>query len=271
MSRRRFLAAVLLVGAGVGPILAGDAPLSYIQEEFRKGVQNRGDPVEARKHFRNASYSSSIYGEGHDTPGMWRMVGNDALLIGNVPAAVYAYRRGLELEPDDARLRRGLALARSRVAYASPEERAALTPPPDPFDVVRHPLRQWGLLVIAAFCIFAWVALRCWVAARGPRWLALFIIALAVALIVSAGWFLDLHERRANSKPFNVVMRPAILRRGDGVNFPARRDAPLAPGVEVRVLGGRGSWTQVELADGTVGWLPPRWYTTPGSYVDEHN
>jgi hypothetical protein len=185
------------------------------------------------------------------------MAGKAALLAGNVPEAVFFCRKGLELDPDDQCLRQTLQIARSRAAFASPEDRAALTPRPEPVESLRRPLRQWGLLVIAASNLLAWTALGWWIVTRRPRWLTVFVLCLALALLATVGWLLDRHNRQVHSGVFAVLKRAETLRRGDSLAFLPRRDSPLPPGVEVRILTERGQWTQVELADGTVGWLAP--------------
>jgi len=258
MNAESGLAVVLLLGCAAGPALAGDPRFFDGQREFREGVAARNDAAAARTHFGYAAdgYGGAINLQGYDTPGMWRMRGNASLLAGNVPIAVFDYRQGLELDPDDAGLRRGLELARSRVQFVSPEERAALTPRPEAWDWLRWPLRRWGLIAIAAGSVFAWVALGYWVVTRRPRWLTVAGLSVVVTLLVTAGWLLDRSVRHAHARQFAVLMQTATLRRGDGPAYLPRRDAPLPAGTELRVRGDRGDWVQVELADGTVGWLP---------------
>src|SRR5262249_1817123 len=89
-----------------------------------------------------------------------------------------------------------------------------------------------------------------------PSWLGMFAGSLVIALFVSAGWLVERSERRRfDSKPIAVVKKSETLRRGDGAAFLPRRDIPLPPGVEVRVLDTRHGWSRVELADGSVGWM----------------
>ena len=47
-----------------------------------------------------------------------------------------------------------------------------------------------------------------------------------------------------------------ILRLGSGEGSDAAMSEPLGPGVELRVIGGRGEWVEVRLVDGREGWLP---------------
>lgn len=263
MNLPRPFVAVAFLSFAAGQTLAGDPsspqPLPYAQQEFKLGVESREDATAARERFRHAmaGYYNAMVHERRETPGLWRMRGNALLLAKFLPAAIMAYRQGLVLDPDDTELRRGLDLARSRVAYASPEDRATLTPRAERLDWLRHALRQWGLSLIVASSVLAWIALQCWVRTRRPRWFTSFVVALALALLASGGWLWERWERhQADAKPFAVLVRAEMLRRGDGTSFLPRRDTQLPPGVEVRQLGSRREWTQVELADGTVGWLP---------------
>src|SRR5437764_4421531 len=114
MSVRRVFLAVAHLSLAVGPAFADDPGLREAQQAFRNGTNSRADEPAARGYFREAAraYWNAIAAEHYRTPGSWRMYGNSLLLSGNVPRAVYAYRCGLALDPDDEGLRRGLDLAR---------------------------------------------------------------------------------------------------------------------------------------------------------------
>ncbi len=43
---------------------------------------------------------------------------------------------------------------------------------------------------------------------------------------------------------------------GNSDEYPRRVEGRLPAGVELRVLGERGGWLHVELADGSAGWVP---------------
>jgi hypothetical protein len=60
-----------------------------------------------------------------------------------------------------------------------------------------------------------------------------------------------------------VISKNEELRTGNGNAFPTRIDALLPRGAEVRELGRRGGWVQVELAGGAVGWVPANVVLTP--------
>jgi hypothetical protein len=52
-----------------------------------------------------------------------------------------------------------------------------------------------------------------------------------------------------------VLTADEVLRTGNGPSYPARLDAPLPRGAEVRERARRGGWVQVELTGGAVGWV----------------
>jgi hypothetical protein len=87
--------------------------------------------------------------------------------------------------------------------------------------------------------------------------MVIYCIAATLTLAVAAAWVGERVQRRScDAIPFAVVAQPTILRSGDGPSFMPRRDVPLPAGVEGRVVKNSGSWLQIELADGTVGWFP---------------
>ena len=53
-----------------------------------------------------------------------------------------------------------------------------------------------------------------------------------------------------------VIMDDVVLRAADSAWAPATLPSPLPRGVEVSIRERRDSWTRVELANGTIGWVP---------------
>jgi hypothetical protein len=90
------------------------------------------------------------------------------------------------------------------------------------------------------------------------RWyLIAGLVALGMAASLTTARFLEQRQRQdENARRVACPIRPVVLRLGDGPSFLPARDAPTAAGVEMQVARHRGSWIQVELADGTTGWLP---------------
>jgi len=178
---------------------------------------------------------------------------NCLLLAGELSQAIYAYYWGFIRYPDDAEIRRCLEYARSRVAYAGPAEREALAPRPDLFAWPTPLMQANSWILVAAIGCISWFCFGRWLVTRRPRWILVFALGLAVACglaVISLGGHWDRPRYGA------VVSEPVILRTGDGPSYLPRREMPLPAGVEVRLITNTGGWGQVELADGTVGWLP---------------
>ena len=55
--------------------------------------------------------------------------------------------------------------------------------------------------------------------------------------------------------PTAVTVSSSEIFMGNSEDYPRRIDAKVPPGVEMRILGERGGWLHVELADGTIGWI----------------
>lgn len=228
------------------------------QSTFRLGVASRKTAPLARVEFRRAAelYAAVSERDG-ETPARRRMEGQAWFLAGDLPRAIHAYRRGLMLDPDDGSIQRGLDLARQRVAYGNPGERLALSPPDEPYPLMHRPLRRFGLIAIAVINVAGFIGVGRWITDGRRRWLIVGIAGLTLSLAIAIAWFMEWNERsHRNRQPFGIVTHSQVLRRGDGLSFLPRRDLPLPAGAEVRVLQRRGEWLQVELADGTAGWLP---------------
>src|SRR5438105_7712649 len=88
-------------------------------------------PEDAARHFRAAAAEYALIRQtpGQETANLDRWLGHSYLGAGDLPHAIAAYRRGLTLDPADAKLRAALGYARGQVEYPpSPELAAAMRP-----------------------------------------------------------------------------------------------------------------------------------------------
>jgi hypothetical protein len=268
----RLAAIALLVVASCRPsavdrasgwtILTG--PGDTRRAEFEKGVTARDNAAVARPHFARAAQHYDLdwytnHSRPHDTshtPALALNRGRAHFLAGQLPQAIRAFRDGLDLDPWDADLQRSLALARAAVAYpteAKPDERVRPDPPP----WLRSHVSPWDLFLAASACsLLVTVGLARRLTARDD-WSAPLAVVGLVGLIAVAvvALKIDADARADRANPVLVLAADEVLRTGNGTAFPARIDAPLPRGAEVRELARRGGWVQVELPGGAVGWV----------------
>ena len=269
MSHAAFLILALLPGAGRGeppvavpPGLANVELAERAEAEFRLGVEQRGDAEKARPHFRTAAaYFDELRRRGARNALLYRNLGNADLLADDLPHAILSYRRGLALAPYDRSLRDNLEQARALVVY--PAGTALGRPPVENRPPWLPRLRsEWAFAAAAAFYVLTWALLTRWLMARRGALLAGGLMALALAGVATALLIVDLRGERGRGTEALVVIAEdgVLLRKGNGLAFPPRYEAPLNRGVEARLLFERGDWLQIELAGGEVGWVP-RAYT----------
>jgi hypothetical protein len=179
--------------------------------------------------------------------------GRAAIQAGDLPRAILLYRDARIAYPTDAELKSDLSSAREMVDYSS----TAMLPRDD-----MHNLRDR----LSESELFAFFAVSLAMAAIGaanfftsrPRWAGPVMLGSLVLSAITVGTTIALERenRLAREAQFAVVRLPVLLREGNGESYPARIDMPLSVGVELTVLTRRGGWVQVELANGTAGWLP---------------
>jgi hypothetical protein len=178
-------------------------------------------------------------------PAAYADEGKSAVVAGNLPQGILAFRRGLDEHPGDRELGDLLEAARDLVPYPPPAEAAEKLRPAPPGTWERW-VGAWELTAIGvgATALFAFgVAAR--LTAR-PRW------AVPVAVIGLLG-FLGVVTVFAWSRETDgpvAVVRPekgAVLRTGNSDYYPSRTAFPLPRGAEVTVLGHRGGWVLLPL------------------------
>jgi hypothetical protein len=225
---------------------------------FREGLRHRADAATARPYFAEAARGYDLaWQSGLKTRDRALNRGRAHYLAGNLPQAIRAFRDGLELDPWDAGLQHGLAVCRAAVAYPTETEPAERVRP-DPPTSLRHRLSPWDLFAAASIASLLVVvgAARRLTAADG--W-AVPVAGLGLAGLLAVGvatWLIEQDRAYDREYPVVVLTGEATLRTGNGPTFAPRLEAFLPRGAEVRELGQRGGWVQVELAGGAVGWLP---------------
>jgi tetratricopeptide (TPR) repeat protein len=249
----------LLVTAAAPAGTSSDAELlGQAEAAFQEGVHLRDHPREARRFFRQAADDyEELSRRGIHNAAIDRNLGNAALLAGDLPRAIRAYRRGLRLSPDDHELRTSLAHARSEVIY------------PEPGNLGRPPVDHWPpwlprataprLLALGVFFYsLVWVVFTRWLMTRHGWLFAAGGLALAFVAVLAFLLVGEMRQARFEAEhPLVVIARDRVLlRKGNGDAYPPRCDTPLNRGIEARLLFARSDWLQIELTGGEVGWVP---------------
>jgi hypothetical protein len=225
--------------------------LSRAEAAFAEGVQTDG-PAARQAFARAGAGYEELRQRGAHNPALYRNQGNAYLLAGDLPRAILAYRRGLQLAPNDWVLRANLVYAREHVIPGAPG--AFGRPPTD--DWPPWLLRPTpGLAVILAGICYglACASFTRWLMTRRSWLLAATGTAglLAVLLSVHA-----VSTERGEGRPLVIVAAENVrLHKGNGRAYPSY-PWPLPRGTEACFLFARGNWLQIELAGGEVGWVP---------------
>ena len=229
-------------------------------ELYKMGLAASQDAALARLFFAQAAIEYEARWErGERTPGLARNLAQAHLLAGDLAAAIRAYRRGLCFTPADRDLRTGLKDARSRVDYPANRTLATMAQSrfrPSLLDRVQPDILRTVVAVLYALGLVA--GARGWMTRRRSLWfLAFMLLSLAGLMLMLVTWEEQWLSEVAKL-PGVVVRSETPLQRGNGIDYPARIPDALPLGVELHLLAERGGWLQVQLADGTIGWVDAR-------------
>lgn len=270
---RHALAVGVLLVAAAGPSAAGPGPvdtaidqgpdgevLAKAEHDFAEGTGHRNDGDTARDWFRaSARGYDLLWRRGHQNPGLAVNRSRARRLAGDLPGAIEALHDGLAVAPYDRPLQVELEDARSAVAYPLDGELAARCRPKPLRTIGSRMSSAEAYAVAGVLWLLVCVAGTRFVMTRAPWWLAFAGLWLVLLLAFGGLWQQDQRRRgRIESRPLLIVKDDVMPRRGNSESYPARLESKLPRGVEVRELGRRGGWVQVELAGGDIGWLPER-------------
>jgi hypothetical protein len=240
---RGLLAGVLVSGLVPAWVWASEPDELRRQAEaaFHRAVEER-DPGQARVEFRKAADYYEKLSAGHASGQLYCNLATAYLGADDIGRAILNYRRAERLNPGDDRVQSGLRLALQRVESV----------PMPTSSWISLPVWTW---VGGTLYLVGWSLLLIGWRYRGRKLIlgSILVIVLGTGGLGSACW--ELTSDRL--WPAGVVCSEGtVLREGNGPSFPAVRSQRLPPGCEFRVLQHTGSWQQIELCDGTVGWIP---------------
>jgi hypothetical protein len=243
-------AAAMLAILAVAP--AADAAPRDSIAEGRAAYQQAMTLTDATARKAAFARAATALGEATrthaDRPELLADWGNAALGAGDVATATLAYRRALAIDGANARARRNLDWLRAKQPDMMRPSAASAT---DTLFFFHHWPRARRLLVGAVSFAIAVLLLVPWRGRRRRALAGLAVIPFAMWLAMTLSLFLeDRRERDA------VVMDAVVLRAADSAGAPAALTQPLPRGTEVRVIERRDTWTKIQLANGTAGWIP---------------
>jgi hypothetical protein len=253
----RFLLAIgLLAACGSALAQTPAERLTSAEAAFAEGVSLKGDRDKARPAFaRAAAQYDALWNQGFRTPAVALNRSRAHRLAGDLPQAIAALHDGLAVARYSRPLQVELEEARAAVAYPLDGDLAAQCRP-QPYRGVStrmSPAEAW--VVAGGLWLVACAAVARFIMTRNAAWFVPAVAAVCTLVALGGLWLRDARDR-AESPPLLIASEDTTLRRGNASSYPARLDAVLPRGAEVRELSRRGGWVQVQLPGGLVGWLP---------------
>ena len=253
------LPALLLIALASAAAWAAPPPetlLSHLKQAnqaFQQGLDTT-DTARSKGYYQQAIDAyTALLDAGVRNAKLYYNLGNAHMLRHDFGRAILNYRRGLQLEPGNARLQANLRYARSqRLDQIETSAQQAFLSRlffwQDDLSVSAQ-----ATLAIALFWL-AWgsaLAHQFW--RRGAwRWLAAGA-AFATLLFAASAWMI--HTQNTATQHGVIVANEASVRKGNGASYALQFPHPLHSGAEFTVLEHRGDWLYIQLDNGDNGWI----------------
>ncbi len=225
--------------------------LSPMYTEFEQALlRQQKEPDTARQDFLQIATRCDVEPQRH-TADVHLIRLRSWYFAGDLPRALLAAHEGQLQYPTNQELQRDLELLRQEVGNA-----ASHRPTPRRGWRETVSMTEQRFLYLAGLVLFV-LGLGVGLTFRS-RW-AWWVTGLAVACWLATGLLQQQNNAELaaeREQPVVILTRQTTLRLGNGASYPAVLPQPLPPGSESRRIGQRGPWLQVQLADGTLGWLP---------------
>lgn len=262
MSIRRFMifvvfSAVYFCG-GAGGALSEDAmerELGLANAAFDKCEGASSE--DAKRYYGEAilHFERIIKEGGIKNAKLYYNVGNAYLLKGDVGRAIVNYRRSERLDDRNADVEKNLAFARSRRIDAVEVKSSRRVLKTLFFWHYDFSIRTRFLISCISFgVLMAIVTSMLWFGRKGffsVSGVILTGVVLCFGLSVGVEHYSDLHQINGV-----IVAVEVVARQGDGMNYPASFKDALHSGTEFEVIRQQSGWLNIELSDGSKGWVP---------------
>lgn len=215
----------------------------------------------------NAFYSESKFEEaingyeeilksGVESPELYYNLGNAYYRHGLLPKAIINYERALLLAPHDQDIRYNLELAYSKTTdKIDPVGEFFLT---KWFSSLRSSSDSdtWALLSIATFILFL-ISMLFFFFAKTTlfRKLSFFFSVLLILVSAVSFAFSNNQKQKLIKRDRAIIMTPSVTVRSSP-DASGTEIFVLHEGTRVEILQTLGDWNEIELQDGSVGWMP---------------
>ena len=259
--RRRGLL-VLAAFAASAYTAAALAASPELQNEFEQALRDFDEaqriqsdrPDRARQLFRTSEQRfSSIAAAGVVNGRLEFNMGNCHLQAGDVGRAILHYRRAQRLIPGDPLLADNLAVARSRcLTPIEPTRRSEFFKSAFFWHHQTASATRFGVGLVMYVAVWVLLSARCLIR---RRWINVTTVVCAIVAgacgtsVAAQRWF----DR--NAPEAVVTAMDIVVYKGPGTGYQRQFEQPLQPGVECTVRERRGTWWNIELADGNSGWI----------------
>ena len=227
--------------------------LAQANSAFDRALDS-AEVTEAQDHLQRALTSyEQLLAAGIENAKLYYNVGNIYFRLNDLGRAIVNYRRGLRLEPDNARLQANLRYALSlRVDKIEVSQRVSLLSQ----LLFWHdtlPLGTQFSLAVGSF-VLAWVCafVRLFWRRPGLGWLLGGLVCFCVLFSSSS---LLVHFQHTTTGHGVIVADGVDVRKGNGESYALQLSQPLHRGTEFLVQEERGAWLALQLENGVNGWI----------------
>ncbi|WP_102409493.1 tetratricopeptide repeat protein [Parabacteroides bouchesdurhonensis] len=219
-----------------------EAEEAYTKEDYNKAID---------------LYENILKSNGESAEIFYNL-GNAYYKAGKIAPAILNYERALVLDPGDTDARFNLQLARQKsVDKIEPVENFFLT---DWFDTIQNTAAadSWARIGIVCFIFF----IGCVILFFFSRWIRLkkvgFYLGLVLlVMVIFANIFAKNQKDELVNRKHAIVFTPTVTVKSSP-------DASgtdlfiLHEGTKVSVKSTLGDWSEIELEDGNIGWMPSK-------------
>ncbi len=223
---------------------------------YAQTMQQQADAAYSNGNFTQAiELYKELASKDGVSASLYYNIGNAYFKDKDIAQAILYYERALLLDPNDADAKFNLAMAQSQVIdKIEPVGKFFIS---QWYDSIKETLssNEWAYIAAGSF-ILAIIAIALYVFNKilVVRKIGFFGGFVLLCISIFANIFASSQKEKIEKREFAVVMSPTVTVKGS----PADSGTELFvihEGTKVKVKSTLSNWSEIEIADGNVGWL----------------
>lgn len=225
------------------------------QESMQDSLRKADTCYAAQDFSCSAELYESVVAAGYSSPTLYYNLGNSHFKLGNIAYSILYYEKALVLDPSDEAIIANLNIARSHQV-----DKIEILPEFALRTAVKSVAAwfssdTWAYTAVGVFALFIG-ALSLYVFSSSSKWrkIGFFAAFILIAVFSTSAYMASWRKTKILNNRTAIIVTPSVTIKS-APDISGTDLLVVHEGMKVQTFKSVGSWTEVKLPDGSIGWM----------------